>query len=192
MTRAPRCLVLYGLQVEDTDPEDPSIATTSTRLPVDFCLVGDGAFTRAMLGHQGAASSYPILQDETPSSHLRKAHRDGSSHLPTNKGCQFPRRTMESIHSNYTANQLDKRNHGDMRKNGKFHMSITEQPLIYLKSITDVMVASLHFTLSSTTMATEYATLGARIQDGTATTKELARLATAIEAVQSEEEEGGE
>ena len=113
-----RQLVRRGIEVKD--PNSQEICTRE----VDLCLLGDYMFLCAMLGHQGSSSSFPCLRDYTPSSHLRKAHLDGSPHTPDNPSCRFERRTLESFDLDYSQNLLDKRNGGDMRKNGKYHGSV--------------------------------------------------------------------
>ena len=87
-------------------------------MPVQTVIFGDKSFLSEIFGLQGSAATFPILYDLTPSSHLRKAHRDGTPHLPSIKGCQFPARTLESLDRDYYENKLDTRSGGNMRKNG--------------------------------------------------------------------------
>ena len=165
-----RQLVCRGIEVKD--PNSQEICTRE----VDLCLLGDYMFLCAMLGHQGSSSSFPCLRDYTPSSHLRKAHLDGSPHTPDNPSCRFERRTLESFDLDYSKNLLDKRNGGDMRKNGKYHGSVCSRRLIHLTSLMDVAVAGLHVLLALVVLAVSYLGLWCRIQDGVASEKELAKI----------------
>ena len=168
-----------------TNPDTLEVVTKE----VELCLVGDYAFLCAMLGHQGSASSFPCLRDYTPSSHLRKEHKDGSPHTPDNPGCRFPRRDLQSFDLDYAKNLLEIRNGGNLRKNGKYHGSVCGRRLIHLRSLSDVAVAGLHILLTLVVLAVSYLRLWCRIQDGVASEKELAQIVLECD---DDEDEGGD
>ena len=160
--------------------------------PVQIVIFGDKSFLSEIFGLQGSAATFPILYDLTPSTHLRKAHRDGSPHLPSIEGCQFPLRTVEMLDKDYYENKLDTRNGGNVRKNGSKHHSVVAPRKVHVSSLDDVAIAILHVWLRIGIMLTSYATLICRILDGNATRKELAGLTEMCEAQVEEPEEHGD
>jgi hypothetical protein len=181
-----RLMLRDGIVLEDEETGEPKI------YKIEIKLMGDKAFQSEMFGHQGSAATFPILFDLTPSSHLRRAHLDGSPHNPAQPGCIFPRRTQEGFDRDYLDNRLDNRNNGDMRKNGKYHHSVVNPRLITLRSISDIATAILHIFLGLGNMVAGFATLQARIRDGTASRRDLARLARALEMEGVAEDEAGD
>ena len=176
-----RELLEKGLEV--TDPE----TGVTTTMQVELCIIGHYMFLCDLMGHQGSAASYPSLRDLTPSSHLRKAHLDGSPHTPTNPACVFPRRTLEDYDRCYAANRLDRRNGGDMRKNGKHHSSVIAPRLLPILSLAALAIASLHVMLKLAMLEVGYLRLMCRVQDGVATEKELAKVVRELEELEDED-----
>ena len=176
-----RELLEKGLEV--TDPE----TGVTTTMEVELCIIGDYMFLCDLMGHQGSAATYPSLRDLTPSSHLRKAHLDGSPHTPTNPGCVFPRRTLEDFDRCYAANRVDRRNGGDVRKNGRHHGSVIAPRLLPILSLSDLSIASLHIMLKLAMLEVGYLRLMCRVQDGVATETELAKVVRELEELEEEE-----
>ena len=116
-------LVRDGLEFEDNDQK-------LTR-KVQLFLCGDMMFQTEICGHQGCASSNPCLKCRVSSQHLRKGHVDGSEHSPNSPVCReaTEARTVASFEDNYLANVRDKKQGGDLRKNGRSHDSIVARSL---------------------------------------------------------------
>ena len=180
-----RNLLRHGLTTHDEEGKE-------VKGPVQVVIFGDKSFLSEIFGLQGSAATYPILYDLTPSTHLRKAHRDGSPHLPSIEGCQFPLRTVDMLDKDYYENRLDTRQGGNVRKNGSKHNSVVAPRKVHVRSLDDVAVAILHVWLRIGIMLTSYATLVCRILDGNATRKELAGLTEMCEAQMEEPEDEGE
>ena len=100
-----RDLICHGLRSHDEEER---------RVPVQTVIFGDKSFLSEIFGLQGSAATFPILYDLTPSSHLHKAHRDGSPQLPSIRECKFPARTLELLDRDYYENKLDTRNGGNL------------------------------------------------------------------------------
>ena len=177
-----RDLVRHGLVVADDEGVE-------RRVEVQLILFGDKAFIGEVLGLQGSAATYPIVWDLTTSQHLRKAHRDGSPHLPTVRGCHAAARTLDSLDQDYWENRLDTRSGGSMVKNGKRHHSVVQTRLLHLRTLDDVAISILHIWLLWGITLTVFATLCCRIQDGNASMGELAAVAAACAAELEEQEE---
>ena len=145
--------------------------------PVQLVAIGDKAALSEAMGHQGSSSTYPILFDKTPSTHLRKAHRDGSPHSPDIEGCKFELRSLADFDNDYLENKMDRRNRSNMRLNGKYHNSIIAQRLLNLRSMDDLAVSTLHIWLSLGLILTRWVTLKVRILDGNATNYDVIEMA---------------
>ena len=113
---------------------------------VKVLLGGDFHFLYDQLGHQGAAAKYPSLYDKVDLEHLRK-HGD-APHTPAD--CPVEKRSVDDYHWNYSANLADTRNNNDLHLNGKDHDSVCGQMLFPLRSLDQVVPASLHILLGVT------------------------------------------
>ena len=71
---------------------------------IQLCIIGDKMAISDLLGIQGSSCKFPIVWDLTPSHHLRKFHLDGSPHVPGNENCDFPRRDIRSLKSDFFEN----------------------------------------------------------------------------------------
>ena len=172
-----RKMLKHGLDVVEDEETGQA-----TNYPVEIVLVGDMEFLSMSLGHQGSAATYPILYDLTTSAHLRTAHLDGSPHTPATEGCVFAHRSLESMLRDFNSNLMDTRNGRNRRKNGKYHHSMVDPPLVPIRTILDVAAALLHILLGLGGMTVKWVTIWTRILDGTATEKELKTLAAEVEA----------
>ena len=181
-------LVKHGLKVTN------HLTGEKVTLKVRLFLNGDYAYLCEKCGHQGCASCYPILRDLTPSSHLRKAHRDGSPHHPGVPGCAalaVPR-SPESFTTDFLANLLDTRKGGDLRKNGQRHHSIIARCLFPLTDALQIVPASLHIGLYFVLLLILYLQTQCDILDGTASPSDLARIGQQADPVEGEEDEDKE
>ena len=182
-----RDLILHGLKEVSSSQEEEE-----RTVEVHLVLIGDKAFISEVLGLQGSAATFPITWDLTPSTHLRKAHKDGSPHLPTLEGCQFESRTLESLDRDYYESRRDTRNNGDSKKNGRFHHSVVAPRLVHLRSLDDVAISILHHWLFWGLTITTFASLICRIIDGNASKEELTGVAALVEAQLFESVEGAD
>ena len=188
-TEQMRDLQLHGLTVVSGNQEEEE---EERMVEVQLVLIGDKAFISEVLGLQGSAATFPITWDLTPSTHLRKAHKDGSPHLPTLAGCQFEPRTLASLDKDYYESRMDTRNNGDPKKNGRFHHSVVAPRLVHLRSLDDVAISILHHWLFWGLTLTTFASLICRIIDGNALKEELTGVAALVEAQLMEPEEGAD
>ena len=176
-------LVKHGLQVTN------HVTGEKVTVKVRPFQNGDYAYLCDKWGHQGCASCKPILRDLTPSSHLRKAHRDGSPHHPGVPGCAalaVPR-TPESFTTDYLANLLDTRKGGDLRLNGKHHNSIIARCLFPVTSTMQIVPASLHIGLYFVMLLILYLQTQCDILDGTASPRDLTRISQQADPVEEQE-----
>ena len=105
-------------------------------------LGGDFKFLCAILGHQGCAASYPSFKDDVLLTHLRE--HEGKPHTPND--CSFikDRIIQDSIGA---AQENIAAGLENVKKSGKWHMSMVKIPLFPISSYLQVAPPILHINL---------------------------------------------
>ena len=161
-----------GLEVIDRETEEVEV------MGVELFLGGDMAFQAEILGHQGGAASFPCLKCLVTSHHLRKEHREGEPHALTRKACRdvLVTREVASYETNFLSNVRDRRQGGDLRKNGRHHQSIVARALFPLASPLHVISACLHIGLGVAVIEFLFLVTWAGILDGVTSEEEVERI----------------
>ena len=161
-----------GLEVVDRETGEVEV------MGVELFLGGDMAFEAEIMGHQGGAASFPCLKCLVTSHHLRTEHREGEPHTLARKACKdvVVAREVDSFETNYLSNVRDRRQGGDLRKNGKHHQSIVARALFPLTSPLHVISACLHIGLGVAVFKFLFLLTWAGILDGVTSEEEVARV----------------
>ena len=106
-------------------------------------LGGDYHFLDDNMGHQGSSATYPSSTDKIMLNHLQ--NHAGKPHTPEN--CPTKMRTVLDYIENYNENLADDRNQNNLHVNGKDHNSIAGPMIFPLRSLDNLVPASMHINL---------------------------------------------
>ena len=95
------------------------------------------------MGHQGSSATYPSSTDKIMLNHLQ--NHAGKPHTPEN--CPTEMRTVLDYIENYNENLAEDRNQNNLHVNGKEHNSIAGPMIFPLRSLDNLVPASMHINL---------------------------------------------
>jgi hypothetical protein len=135
-------------------------------LEVKLLYSGDKEFLARLLGHAGSSSTFCSLYRMVTLVHLRRAHKDGSAHSPSQAGCQADLRTIDSVDMDLAANLADPRP-GDTHTRSKHHHSICERRLVPARDILQFLSSLLHIRMAFVEWVEKRVKMEGRVADGT-------------------------